>query len=93
VVETNAHFSIDQVRPMTAGALPPGLAPWIARHSANQEMIVEAAITRNPDLAFQAVLGDPANVLDPKATWEMFQRMLTASREFLPGWKINGSPA
>jgi alpha-galactosidase len=93
VVETNAHFSRDQVRPLTAGALTPGLTPWIGRHSANQELIIEAALTRNPDLAFQAFHGDPTNALDLDASWEMFQRMLAASREFLPGWKITGRPA
>jgi len=63
VVETNAHFGRDEIRPLTAGRLPAGLAPIIARHSANQELIIEAALTRSPDLAFQAVYGDPTNPL------------------------------
>jgi hypothetical protein len=39
-------------------------------------------------LAFQAVLNDPANRLPPDETWSMFNEMLRASREFLPGWEI-----
>lgn len=88
VVETNARFSRNQVQPLTAGALPLGVHSIIARHVANQEMIVEAALTRDKDLAFQAVLNDPANRLPPDETREMFDEMLNASRAFLPGWKI-----
>jgi alpha-galactosidase len=58
----------------------------IHRHVCNQELIVEAALTRNKDLAFQAVYGDPASGLPVDEAWEMFNAMLQASREFLPGW-------
>lgn len=89
VVETNAHFSRDQVRPLTAGAIPPGLQATIARHVANQEMIVEAALTRDKDLAFQAIYNDPANRLPVDEAWAMFNEMLQASRAYLPGWQID----
>src|SRR5690606_17562178 len=59
VVETNAHFSRDSVVPLSAGALPAGIAPLINQHSANQESIIEAALTGNTDLAFQAFFNDP----------------------------------
>jgi alpha-galactosidase len=86
VVETNARFSRDEVRPLAAGALPPGLQSLMARHVSNQEMIIEAALTRDRELAFQAVLNDPTNCLPIDETWEMFNQMLQASRDFLPGW-------
>jgi alpha-galactosidase len=88
VVETNARFSRDQVQPLAAGALPRGVQSISARHVSNQEMIIVAALTRGKDLAFQAVLNDPANRLPPDETWEMFNEMLDASRDFLPGWAI-----
>ncbi len=89
VVETNAYFSRDQVRPLVAGALPAGLQPLIHHHVCNQELIVEAALTRNTDLAFQAVYGDPANDLPVDEAWNMFKAMLQASKEFLPAWDID----
>jgi alpha-galactosidase len=89
VVETNARFSRDQVRPLAAGSLPPGLQPLIYRHVCNQELIVEAALARNKDLAFQAVYNDPASGLPVDEAWEMFNAMLHASREFLPGWVMD----
>jgi galacturan 1,4-alpha-galacturonidase len=88
VVETNAHFGRDAVRPIAAGELPPALQSLIARHVNNQEMIVEAALTHNKELAFHAVFNDPANRLPVDESWEMFDAMLQASREFLPGLKI-----
>jgi alpha-galactosidase len=86
VVETNARLSRDEVRPVTAGTLPPGLQSLITRHVSNQELIVEAALTRDKALAFQAVFSDPTNQLTIDECWEMFNRMLQASRAFLPGW-------
>lgn len=89
VVETNARFSHDQVHPIVAGALPAGVQTLVARHVSNQEMIVQAALTCDRELAFQAVLNDPSNRLPPDETWEMFNAMLLANREFLPGWEID----
>jgi alpha-galactosidase len=79
VVETNAHFSRDEVRPFSAGSLPAGLAPLIQQHSANQELIITAALTQDKDLAFQAIYNDPTNSLPIDYSWEMFNEMLEAN--------------
>jgi len=86
VVETNAHFSRDEVRPVQSGSIPPGLEPLIRQHSANQELVVEAALSKNKELAFQAIFNDPSNSLDIDSAWEMYTLLLQASRGFLPGW-------
>lgn len=82
VVETNAQFSRDQVHPLTAGSLPDGLHGLISRHVANQEMIVDAALSRDKDLAFHAVYNDPTNHLPIDRSWDMFEEMFSASRGF-----------
>ncbi len=87
VVETNAHISRDRVHPLTAGALPEGLAPLVAQHSTNQELIIEAALSQNKELAFQAVYLDPASHLTIDGAWKMYNQMLEASRSCLPGWE------
>jgi galacturan 1,4-alpha-galacturonidase len=84
VVETNAQFSRDSVRPLTAGALPAGIVPLVNQHSANQELIVEAALTENIELAFQAFFNDPASHLPVDLAWELFNKMLQVNREYLP---------
>lgn len=88
VVETNARFDRDEARPLAAGAPPPGLLPLIARHVSNQELVVEAALRRDPELAFQAVLGDPTTSLPIDQAYAMFRQMLQASAEHLPGWAL-----
>ncbi len=84
VVETNARFSRDSLRPLSAGALPEGIASLINRHVANQELIIEAALTKNMDLAFQAFYNDPTNLLPLDASWELFTRMLKVNLKYLP---------
>jgi len=85
VVETNACFSRDHVQPLASGCLPAGLVWLIGQHVGNQELIIEAALTREKELAFQAVYNDPASHLPIDAAWEMFNRMLEVGAEFLPG--------
>ena len=75
VLETNALFSHNWVHPLVAGSLPAGVHSLMARHVANQEMIVEAALTRDKDLAFQAVFNDPTTNLPIDRAWEMFNEI------------------
>ena len=88
VVEINAHFTRNNVRPLAAGALPAGIAPLINQHSANQELIIEAALTGNTDLAFQAFFNDPANHLPIDTAWELFNKMLQVNQEYLPSMAV-----
>jgi alpha-galactosidase/6-phospho-beta-glucosidase family protein len=92
VVETNAHFSRANIRPLSAGMLPAGLAPLINQHIANQELIIEAALTGKMELAFQAFFNDPTNLLPIDAAWELFDRMLQGNRtSVLFVNQVNGS--
>lgn len=84
VVETNAYFSRDHIHPLTAGALSDGIAPLINQHSANQELIIEAALTENTDLAFQAFFNDPSIHLPIDSAWELFNKMLQVNKEYIP---------
>lgn len=73
VVETNARFSQDRVDPISAGALPPGVETIVSTHVNNQEMIVEAALTGDENLAFQAIYNDPCTTVAIDKAWAMFQ--------------------
>ena len=88
VVETNAYFSRANVRPLMAGPLPAGIAPLINQHIASQELIIEAALTRNMTLAFQAFFNDPTNHLPIDTAWEFFNRMLEVNRQYLPSTAV-----
>jgi alpha-galactosidase len=88
-VETNAHFSADRLRPVNSGSLPAGLAPLVNLHCENQELIIEAALSGDRDLAFQAFQNDPTNHLPIDNAWELFNRMLQVSRDFLPSMELS----
>ncbi len=80
VVETNALFSQDHVQPLAAGNLPDGVHALVSRHISNQEMIIEAALANDKNLAFQAVLNDPTTAIPIDQAWQMFEEM---------GWEEN----
>jgi alpha-galactosidase len=75
VVETNAMIQSNLVQPLAAGDLPPGVHSLVARHIANQEMMIEAALARDADLAFQAVYNDPTTHLPVDQAYQMFQEI------------------
>jgi alpha-galactosidase/6-phospho-beta-glucosidase family protein len=72
--------------------LPAGIAALINQHSANQELIIEAGLTGNTDLAFQAFFNDPSNHLPLDDSWELFKKMLQLNREYLPAMQRRGDP-
>ena len=88
VVETNALFSDQQIRPLTAGALPEGIAPLINQHSANQELVIEAVLKQDENIAFQAFCSDPNTILDLDQSWALFKDMLRLNREYIPWIKV-----
>lgn len=89
VVETNAFFGYNAIRPLFAGKLPPPVHNMIARQVANQETILEAALKKDAELAFGAFVNDPLVPIDPDSARQLFDEMLHNTREYLPGWKID----
>jgi alpha-galactosidase len=88
VVETNACFRRGEIRPVSAGALPAEIAPLINQHIANQEVIIEAALSGNMSLAFQAFFNDPSHHLPLDTAWECFNRMLQVNQEYLSSMTV-----
>lgn len=87
VVETNALFSKNSVRPLWAGQVPDGVKLLLGRHMQNQEMILKAALERDKKLAFQAFNNDP---MTAKLTYaqaeELFHTMFENTKAYLPGY-------
>jgi alpha-galactosidase len=75
VVESNALLRHNSISPISGGSLNPAVTSMIAKHSSNQEMIVEAGLTRNRALAFQAFLNDPLVNLSLDDAKECFDYM------------------
>ncbi len=88
VVETNAYFSSDGIRPVHAGRMPAPVLALTLRHVLNQETLVRAALAKDKELAFQVFLNDPLVTIPPEKARELFDRMLRSTREYLPGWDL-----
>ena len=83
VVETNACFSRDHVRPLSAGVLPPAVAALVARHVYIQENTVTAASNRDLKLALQAFQCDPLIRIPSAESVKLFQKMINNTRNWL----------
>ena len=59
VVEINAVFGRDSIRPVFAGAMPDNIRELIMPHIDNHERILKASISRDENLVIEAFLHDP----------------------------------
>ena len=83
VVETNATFRDDKVIPVMAGNIPTSIHPLIARIVDEQEMIVEAALNRDLELAFVAFANDPLVRLSVEDARKLFDEMVENTKAYL----------
>ncbi len=88
VVETMARFDGKGIRPMRAGTLPATAAALVRRTADVQALTLTAALRRDRDAAFAALLADPLMHLPVDRVWRMFRAMLRHCRPELPGWRI-----
>ena len=88
VVETNAVFRRDEVVPVLAGSLPAGIASIAARHIANVQMTLEAAMEKDKEKAFLAFINDPLVSIGVEDASELLTEMLTNTASYLEGWGI-----
>jgi len=85
VVETNALFRRDEISPVCAGELPPGLDALVMRHVQNQEATVSCALTCDRNLAFAAFMNDPQMArVDLGDGQALFDEMMENQRRYLP---------
>ena len=59
VVETNALFGRDSIRPVYAGEMPENVKELVMPHIRNHERILEAAKTRDAELVVRSFMEDP----------------------------------
>ncbi len=88
-VEVPVYASKKGFSPVHVGALPPQVAALTSLSSQIEEMAVEAALTGNPRLVYQAICHDPltAAVLSLAEIRSMVNDMLEQNRDYLPQFK------
>jgi alpha-galactosidase len=89
VVETNAVFGRDSIKPVIAGSIPEEVLELIKPHIANHERILKAALTCDRTLVYEAFLSDP--LVKGRASDEEVKKladdMIENTRIYLPkGW-------
>jgi galacturan 1,4-alpha-galacturonidase len=90
VVETNALFERDAVRPIPASSVPADLLPLFDPHLLNQEDVLEAAFAVDYGLALRAFMRDPlvAGRVTPGEGDLLLKDMIRNTLAYLPeGWK------
>jgi alpha-galactosidase/6-phospho-beta-glucosidase family protein len=88
VVETNALFTRDSLKPVMAGKLPIAVENLVVRHVYNQDIILKASFARDKELALSAFLNDPLVTIPVDDATQLFHHMLYNSREYLLGWNL-----
>ena len=83
VVETQAVADRRGVTPLAVGPLPTAIHAVLIRHVDNQELIVEAAMTGDRQLALQAMFNDPL-VTNVENAHTILDELLAAHAEYLP---------
>lgn len=89
IVETNALFTSGTVTATLAGAVPKEIHSLISRVCANQQIITEAAMNRDLNLAFTAFLNDPLMKLTTEKAKELYIRMLNNTSKYLSDYDLN----
>ena len=84
IVEVGATVDGAGVHPDVVAPVGEPLAGWIAPQIELQEMIVEATVTGDRELAFRALLEDPLSPDDPEACRAMFDELCELQAEQLP---------
>ena len=84
VVETNAAFSSDSVRPVFAGEVPERINALVMRIIEEQEAVVEAGLTGDYELAFSVFVNNPNVNLPIDEARKLFNEMLEKTKEYLP---------
>jgi len=90
VVETNAVFSRDAIQPVVAGVIPEPVRALILPHVENHERTLQAALTCDRSLVYEAFLHDP--LIKGRASDEesikLADDMISNTLRYLPeGWK------
>ena len=84
IVETNAYFTGNSIRPVHAGSVPTALNALIMRIIEEQETVVDAALSGDYEKAFVAFLNNPNMCLEPDEARKLFDEMIENTKKYLP---------
>ncbi|MFW5787698.1 MAG: alpha-glucosidase/alpha-galactosidase [Halanaerobiales bacterium] len=84
IVETNAAFRNREVSPVYAGKVPLEVKQLMDPHVNNQELLIQAVMKEDLDLAFKAFLSDPLVTIEREKAERLFAAMVENTKEYIP---------
>lgn len=86
IVETNAVFSLDSVKPVETERLNPQILSLINRVATNQTEVVKGIITDDKDRVFNAFINDPLVNISIDDAKNLFNEMIDNTKEYIPNY-------
>lgn len=89
VVETNAVFEKDSIRPVFAGSIPENVLELILPHVENHERVLKASLNYDRKLIYEAFKNDPLvkGRASDKDVEKLVDDMIEGTKKYLPsGW-------
>lgn len=86
IVEIPAYFKDGKINPAERGSLPNPINEWVKLHAKNQQLVVNAALSGDPDELMKTLMADPMNAFieDEEKIEAMMRNMLYYERQWLP---------
>ena len=88
VVETNAIFRTNELKPVLAGNIPDTIYPLVSKICGEQEALAEAIFNRDMDAIFSAFIGDPLVTCSMADARKMFDEMVENTKKYLTDYNI-----
>ena len=88
VVETNAIFRTNELKPVLAGEIPTSIYPLVSKICGEQEALAEAIFNRDMDAIFSAFIGDPLVTCSMEDARKMFDEMVENTKKYLTDYNI-----
>jgi len=88
VVETNALLRKDCISPINAGSLKADVHGLVIRNVMNVETLIEAALTQNLKLSYNAFTNDPLVNIGLRESKSLFDEMINNTKNYLKGYRL-----
>ena len=88
VVETNAIFRTNELKPVLAGNIPNSIYPLVSKICGEQEALAEAIKNRDIEAIFSAFIGDPLVTCNVSDARKLFDEMVENTKAYLKDYNL-----
>ena len=88
VVETNAVFTSNSLRPVMAGNIPNSIYPLVSKICTEQESVAEAIFNRDIEAIFSAFASDPLVTCNLTDARKLFDEMVENTKAYLTDYNL-----